>query len=166
LKVRPKLTVAMTPILVGLLLASSVEAGSGSCWDYRRPERRLARKINKARANHSIGAVKLDRHLSKVSRAHTRNMIERGSIFHTAPSVLAKRVTNWTVLAENVGRTTGNARLVFRRMMKSAAHKANILDGTFNHVGVATKRTKGWLWVTITFEATNNPGTTLSMPSC
>ncbi|MGH2694809.1 MAG: CAP domain-containing protein [Actinomycetota bacterium] len=154
----------MAPIVVAGLVAPIAQAGG--CWSYRRPERRLARKINRERAKRSIDGVKLDRQLSKVSRVHTRVMIKRGKVFHTADATLAQRVTNWTVLGENVGSTRGGVRRIFRSMMRSALHRANMLNSTFNYVGVGTKRGKGRLWVTITLEAVDNPGTTLSMPSC
>jgi uncharacterized protein YkwD len=142
------------------------EAQAATCWSYRRNERRLARKINRARARHSLGRVRLDPQLGKVSRVHTRAMIRRGRIFHTSDSTLARRVTNWRILGENVGATTGSPRHVFRAMMRSALHRANILDSAYNYVGLGTRRRKGRLWVTMTFQAVDNPGTTLRMPRC
>jgi len=142
------------------------EAQARTCWSYRRPERRLARKINRVRSKHSLGRVRLDPQLSKVSRVHTRAMIRRERVFHTSDATLARRVTNWRILGENVGSTTGAARHIFRSMMRSSLHRANILESAYNYVGLGTKRRKGRLWVTMTFQAVDNPGTTLRMPRC
>lgn len=153
---------AMSPIVAAALVVPTAQAGS--CWSYHRAERKLAHKINRARAKRSIGRVRLDRHLSKVSRVHTRAMVKRKRVFHTPDATLADRVTNWRILGENVGSTRAGARRLFRSMMRSTLHRANILNSAFNYVGVGTKRAKGRLWVTITLEAVNNPGTTLNMP--
>jgi uncharacterized protein YkwD len=154
----------MSPIVVAALVVPTAHAGG--CWSYHRAERRLAHKINRARAQRSIGRVQLDRQLSKVSRVHTRAMVKRRRVFHTSDRTLADRVTNWRILGENVGSTRAGVRRIFRGMMRSTLHRANILNSAYNYVGVGTKRAKGRLWVTITLEAVNNPGTTLSMPSC
>lgn len=163
---RPSMTKAavMSPIMVAALVVPTAQAGS--CWSHHRAERKLAHKINRARAKRSIGRVQLDRHLSKVSRVHTRAMAKRKRVFHTSDRTLASRVTNWRILGENVGSTRGGVRHVFRAMMRSTLHRANILNSAYNYVGVGTKRAKGRLWVTITLEAVNNPGTTLNMTSC
>lgn len=154
----------MAPIVLTAMVVPVAQAQI--CWDYRRPENRLARKINRARAKRSVDRLRLDPQLSKVSRVHTKEMIRRRKVFHTADSTLAGRVTNWRVLGENVGRTEAGPRSIFRSMMKSAVHRANMLDATYNYVGVGTKRRRGRLWVTITLQAVDNPGTTLRMPRC
>jgi hypothetical protein len=33
-------------------------------------------------------------------------------------------------------------------------------------VGVGAKKAHGWLWVTVVFQASRNPGTRLYMPKC
>jgi uncharacterized protein YkwD len=158
----------LAPVMIPILVATLAvpEAQAQVCWSYHRHERRLARKINRARARHSLGRVRVDPQLSKVSRVHTWDMIGRERVYHTRDATLARRVTNWRILGENVGSTTGGARHIFRAMMRSSLHRANILESAYNHVGVGTKRRKGRLWVTITFESLDNPGTRLRMPSC
>ena len=137
-----------------------------SCWDYRAAELSIARVVNRKRASHDIAKLRLDKHISRVSRLHTQEMIDAGELAHTPLQTLAGRVTNWIELGENIGRTTEGARRVLRAMMRSPVHRANILNPTFTYIGVGTKRTADRLWVTITFEAKDDPGTTLSMPRC
>lgn len=50
--------------------------------------------------------------------------------------------------------------------MESPAHRDNILFDRYRHVGVGVKRSGGLMWVTVVFEASKDPGTRLSMPSC
>jgi uncharacterized protein YkwD len=126
----------------------------------------MARKINGARHRRGLPAIQLDRHLSKVSRAHTYTMAKKRTIFHTSPRTLARRVTRWVSLGENVGRTPRGVRSLQRSFMRSAGHRANILNSAFTYVGVGTVKKNGGLWMTVTFESRRNPGTRLSMPSC
>ena len=126
----------------------------------------MARKMNKARRRHGLPPVQLDRHLSRVSRAHTYGMARRRELFHTPVGTLSRRVTRWVSLGENVGRTPRGVRSLHRSFMRSAGHRANILNSAFTYVGVGSVKKGGQLWMTLTFESRRNPGTRLSMPSC
>lgn len=132
------------------------------CWSYKDSERRLASRINKARANRGLPKLQLDRQLGRVSRKHSWEMARRRKLYHTPSWLLGSRVTRWISLGENVGRTR-TVRRAFRAMMRSSSHRANILDATWVHVGVGTVRKRGYLWSTVTFEAIRDPGTTLDM---
>ncbi|MQB00259.1 MAG: hypothetical protein GEU78_08205 [Actinobacteria bacterium] len=133
-----------------------------SCWTYRKPERRLASKINNARLNRGLNALRLDPQLSRVSRKHSYEMAKRRKLYHTPSSVLGWRVTRWISLGENIGHTR-TVRRAFRLMMRSAPHRANILASDWVHIGVGTVRKGRYIWSTITFEAVRDPGTRLSM---
>ena len=150
---------------VALAAAASSSDAAGSCWSYRTGELRTAARLNRVRAGRDLGALRLDPELSRVARSHTKQMVRERALFHTPPDKLAARVTNWLVLGENVG-AGGNVRRVVRRMMNSDTHAANVLEASFVHVGIGTSRAAGRLWVTVTFEARRNPGTTLWMPRC
>ena len=155
-------TVVLTAMMQG---AVSQAANGTTCWSSTRTERAFADKMNGSRSGNDLGSVELDPELSKVARLHTKEMIGAKGLFHTPMTKLMTRVTNWVALGENVGRgdTVGS---LHRAFMKSPTHRANILDGTFNHVGVGTARAGGKLWVSVVFEARTDPGTTLAMPSC
>jgi uncharacterized protein YkwD len=145
--------------------ASPTSHAAGTCWDYSRTENALVRKINHARYSRGIQKVARDRHLARVSRYHTREMTRSNSLFHTSTSQILWRVTNEVSLGENVG-YAGGVRKIFKLMMASAPHRANILYAPWNYIGIGTARKGRWLWVTMTFEARRNPGTKLSMPKC
>ena len=158
--------------VAGLVMFTAVPAAPASdvtrawsCLDYKRSEKSFVRKMNNARTNRGVNGFRIDRQLSKVARRHTAAMVAGSELFHTPSTTLANRVTSWTVLGENVG--VGNTvDSLHRAFMKSPAHKANVLFGSFRHVGVGTRRDGDRLWVTVVFEAKTDPGTTLKPPVC
>ena len=158
--------------VAGLVMFTAVPAApasdakrSWSCLEYRRSEKRFLRKMNNARTNRGVDGFRIDRQLSKVARRHTGAMVADSKLFHTPSSTLANRITSWTVIGENVG--VGNTvDSLHKAFMKSPAHKANVLFGSFRHVGVGARRDGDRLWVTVVFEAKTDPGTTLKPPVC
>lgn len=135
------------------------------CWDYKRSERGFARKMNKVRRRKGRRGVKLDPELSRVARVHTRDMVRRRTLYHTSNSDLRRRVVGWSTLGENVG--VGNTvRSLHKAFMRSTYHRANILYRRFRHSGVGVRKKHGRMWVTVVFEARNDPGTRLKMPRC
>lgn len=156
--------VVLVAIAASLVVTVPAQAGSGSCYNYHRLDRKFFNKTNRARVNHEKRRLKLDPQLSRVARKHNRAMIAAGSLFHQSGAQLAGRITRWNSLGENIGKGQ-SVRGLQRAFMRSALHRANIL-GSFRYVGVSAKRKNGTLWVTVIFEAANDPGTTLTMPSC
>lgn len=150
----------LTTSLVSILLISLIPIGSASaaCYSPNKPERRFARLINTART--SAGDLRLDPELSKVAKVHTRDMVKTNSLHHSTSSELRNRVTNWSTLGENVGVGAKVASL-HEAFMNSPAHRDNILQGTFRHVGVGVIKKDGRMWVTVIFEARSDPGSTL-----
>lgn len=144
---------------------SPARGADSSCWEYSGAELRAAARLNRIRDSHDLGALSLDPELSRVARSHTKQMVKRRALFHSAPDKLAERVTNWLVLGENVGAGSG-VRGVVKRMMSSDTHAANVLGPSFVHVGIGTRHAGGRIWMTVAFEARRDPGTTLWMPRC
>lgn len=135
------------------------------CWVVKRDEQGFARKMNLARQAVGKRKLSLDPELSKVARKHTREMVDRDLLYHTSSDALRRRVTHWAILGENVG--VGSAvDSLHAAFMASPGHKENILYTSFRHVGVGTKPAGGRLWVTVIFQARDDPGTTLRMPRC
>lgn len=135
------------------------------CWDPRPTERGFTRKLNAARVNAGKGRLSLDPEASKAARRHTTEMVNRRLLHHTPNSTLARRVTRWSTLGENVG-VGGTVASLHAAFMNSPSHRSNILYSSFRHVGVGSLRRGGRLWVTVIFEAATDPGTTLRMPRC
>jgi uncharacterized protein YkwD len=137
---------------------------AGGCYTAHSSELSLIRSMNGARRARGMPRLRSDAQLAKVARKHTREMIDNGQPFHTAPPTLSRRVTRWLSLGENVGRGQ-TAVTLHRAFMGSPTHRANILNPRFRYVGVGTVQHDGRLWVTVNFERRRDPGTTLP-PSC
>jgi uncharacterized protein YkwD len=146
-------------------ILGALATGDNPCWTYKSSEKGFARKINAARGNAGALKLKLDPELSKAARKHTSEMWRADKLHHTPSGKLRHRVTNWTMLGENVG-VGGTVRSLHAAFMASQGHKDNILYPTYRHVGIGVAKRNGRMWVTVIFEAVVNPGTTLPMPSC
>jgi uncharacterized protein YkwD len=135
------------------------------CWDPKPAERGFARSTNELRRQAGRTNLQLDAELSQAARKHTREMTSQNLLHHTSTESLKKRVTFWSLLGENVGvgNTVDSLQNAF---MDSPGHRENILYTTFRHVGIGTRSAYGRLWVTVLFEARDDPGTTLRMPRC
>lgn len=159
------LTGALFSALLPAATAGAQTTGDNKCWKYKDPERSFARKMNGARANQGLGKLSLDPELSKAARVHTNEMIRKDELHHTSSDDLRSRVTNWIVLGENVG-VGGSVRSLHKAFMNSPAHRDNIMNITYRHVGIGVRNANGRMWVTVIFEAVTDPGTTLQMPKC
>jgi len=135
------------------------------CWQPKTRERGFFQKLNAARERGNRNRLRLDPEISKVARKHAREMRDRSLLYHTTEDALRRRVTFWSILGENVGvgATVNSLHVAF---MNSPAHRDNIMHGSFRHAGVGTTKALGRLWVTVIFQASDNPGTTLRMPRC
>ncbi len=99
-----------------------------------------------------------------MSSYHSYNMARYQRLYHTPEDKLRERVTRWEILGENVGRGASVDSL-HQAFMDSRAHRDVVLYKPFNYVGVGVVQKDGNMWVTILFEAYEDPGTTMSMPS-
>lgn len=140
------------------------EAGA-ECFESKPEELAFLNRINLARRAESRGRLQLDPELTKVARRHSREMTAKNLLQHTDTATFRRRVTNWTLLGENVG-VGSTVESLHRAFMASASHRDNILFGSFRHIGIGTRERRGRLWVTVVFEAAKDPGTTLRMPGC
>ncbi len=154
-----------TVAALGLPLPAHAGPQDNQCWRFRDDERAMAEKINKVRTRGRWSFLHLDPELSKVARAHTREMVLANRLYHQSAEVLDERVTNWNLIGENVG-VGGDIERLHQAFMDSEVHRDNILFERFRHVGVGTFRWEDRLWVTVLFATKGNPGTTMNMPDC
>jgi uncharacterized protein YkwD len=157
----------MAPITADadILSALGGSDNDNKCWQYKASERGFARKMNSERVLGGLNKLQLDPELSRAARKHTQEMWKADSLHHTPSDKLRSRVTNWTVIGENVG-VGGTVSSLHDAFMNSPAHKDNILYTTFRHVGIGVAEKNGRMWVTVIFEAIADPGTPLRMPTC
>lgn len=164
---RAVIGITAATLFVGLapVTTAGAQTSQGGCWEVKGAERGFAKRINNVRGVAKRGMLRLDPELSKAARLHTREMVKQNKLHHTPSDKLSRRVTNWTVLGENVG-VGGDVQSLHDAFMASPGHAQNVLYDSFRHVGIGTVKAHGQLWVTVIFEAETNPGTTLRMPDC
>ena len=159
------LVAMMAPVTASSTILKQVSGGDNPCWNYKPSEKGFARKMNGERVLEGLTKLSLDPELSRAARKHTQEMWQRDELYHTPSDKLRSRVTNWTVIGENVG-VGGTVSSLHDAFMNSPAHRDNILYTTFRHVGIGVAKKNGRMWVTVIFEAIADPGTSLSMPTC
>jgi uncharacterized protein YkwD len=166
-KVKRLAAAAIISVVFGAAIPSVAATAQtkNSCWSVKPNERGFANATNAVRSKAGVAKLSLDPQLSKAARMHTREMIKRNLLYHTPNDKLTHRVTNWTVLGENVG-VGGTVDSLQDAFNHSPEHKANIVFPQFKYMGIGSVEHGGRLWVTVIFESSNNPGTPLRMPSC
>ena len=104
-------------------------------------EKKMIALINAERKKKGIPAVLLDTALTLDARAHAKDMLVRGYFSHYTPEGLSPfdRLENnsisYTSAAENLA-FAPEVDLAMSGLMKSDGHRKNILDESFNKVGV------------------------------
>jgi hypothetical protein len=87
--------------------------------------------------------------LQSVARHHAQRMADRGEHYHNPD--LASEVSNWSIVAENVGRGASVEQL-HQAFMGSPTHRANIMSNELTQVGVGVVQTgDGTLYVVQVF---------------
>ena len=158
----------LAALLSGLALAAVVPvapAHAATCYNWTDAERKFARLTNHAREAGGVRRVHLDPELSRVAKKHSFEMADKKLLYHTPTTTLKRRVTRWEILGENVGRGSSIESLQ-DAFLNSPSHLGNIVYSKFRHLGVGVVKSNGSLWVTVVFDAYDNPGTRLTMPNC
>lgn len=113
--------------------------------------------------------------LNNMARQHSQEMAELGYFDHDSPnpqyeSLIDRAnqagITNYTVVAENIGRLTDTygqyseqdmAIALVDGWMNSEGHRENILDAEYTHIGVGVYELNGRFYFTQNFAAFNSP---------
>ena len=124
-------------------------------------EAEFVRLTNGARGGRTLA---VDGELTAIARRWSGKMAADNRLAHN-PN-LSKEVTqDWQKLGENVG-TGDTAQQIHDAFMNSPAHRANILDPDFTHVGIGVVRGgDGRIWVTEVFMKLRSGGTTAPPPT-
>ena len=106
---------------------------------------------NRARATAGVKALNWDPGLTEAALAHCRLMAVKGPIEHQYPGELdlqaraAKAGAHFSLIAENIAIGTTPAEIQ-DEWMHSAGHRANLLNGNENRLGVAVVEARGVLY--------------------
>ena len=144
------LTLALVTIVVlGIVLAPGAEAG------YRA---RVLRMVNDARVNHDLHLVRIDRSLSRKAMHHTRRMIANGAIYDPTNLIRLLRGEPWTTVGASNAGCAGTLWNLHRALMRSAEHRANILNRDVRRIGIGVIKVNArnacgrhWFWETQLF---------------
>ena len=115
-------------------------------------ERSVLCLLNKERKQRGLGKLDRQNELDRASREHSEHMVNRGCFAHECPGEpnLLQRLVNAGYLSglgnllrwgygENIawgGGSLGTPKSIVRAWMNSDGHRANILNGQFEQIGV------------------------------
>lgn len=106
-------------------------------------DHRLLRETNHARSNYGQRRYRMNPVLWHIAHTYAEHLAKTGELIHNP--ALVNKVTaacpSWTAAGENIGEVTGNRpHPLFAAYMHSPPHRANLLDGSYSQVGIASVR--------------------------
>jgi uncharacterized protein YkwD len=144
---------------MALAFPFTAPASAGSCAHAKAPAKAISTRqaksavaclLNKRRHSHGLGSLKLNHDLSKASRDHSKYMERHDCFDHECPGeatldsrlrgvhYLLSGLSSW-LYGENIAYGTGShgsPAAMTKAWMRSAGHRANILNGSFRDFGV------------------------------
>ncbi len=125
--------------------------GSGACgYQDRAAPQPMLHLVNHSRTSHGLHALKLHFAVSSFAWHHSRRMVRRHSVYHSADVLGEVRKYGATYWGENVG-MAGTLTRIEQLFMASPEHRANILKPIYRRIGIGTIRANGRVWVTLDF---------------
>jgi uncharacterized protein YkwD len=116
-------------------------------------ERELLASVNQARRAHGLAPLRWNEALAIAARRHAEVMAERGSAQHGfegepgLPARVKRAGVSFHWLSENVAQGA-SPQFIHVQFMKSASHRANILDRNMDSIGVGVvERHREWFVV-------------------
>lgn len=105
-------------------------------------EQKVVDLTNQERAKQGLPALKLDTELSKVAKAKSQDMNSKGYFSHTSPTygspfdMMKQFGISYRTAGENIAMGQQSPEEVVQAWMNSEGHRANILNGSYTHIGV------------------------------
>ncbi|MEU3660204.1 CAP domain-containing protein [Streptomyces sp. NPDC032940] len=136
--------------------ASVAGSGSGGASG---AEAQVLALVNKERASAGCSPVTANDRLTRAADDYSDVMAASGVMSHTGPdgSTMTTRVEaagyEWSTLGENIARGQADAASVMESWMNSPGHRANILNCSFEELGVGVHFGDGGPWWTQDFGA-------------
>lgn len=153
------LAVFVTALVASLLIAAAgAGAAHAGCKGARLAPAKLSKKraeravlclINKQRKKRGLDKLKKDRKQRRAARRHSRRMVNKRCFSHRCKGEpdLTRRIKRagylpcncyWGV-GENLAygeRRLGSPKKIVKAWMRSPGHRANVLEGRFEHIGI------------------------------
>ncbi|MDX3237825.1 CAP domain-containing protein [Streptomyces sp. ME03-5709C] len=117
----------------------------------------IVRLVNEERASAGCRPVTLENRLTEAAQDYTDVMARSGVLSHTGPdgSTMAGRVEaagyRWSTLGENIAVGQRTAAAVMDAWMHSEGHRANILNCSFEQIGIGVNTRSNGPWWTQDF---------------
>ncbi|TXS57485.1 CAP domain-containing protein [Streptomyces sp. t39] len=143
----------------GATSGSGAGSGGGSDPASNGAEAQVLALVNKERAAAGCGPVTSNPRLTQAADDYSDVMAASGVMSHTGPdgSTMTSRVEAagyaWSTLGENIARGQADAEAVMDAWMNSPGHRANILNCSFDELGVGVHMGDGGPWWTQNFGA-------------
>ena len=127
----------------------------GAVWAQSAPaaeQRALFDAVNHERRAQGLPPLRWNDALADAAQKHAQEMARQNSVSHTLPGEpsLAGRANKagarFSWISENIVQST-SASGAHEQFMKSPNHRANILDGDMDSVGIGIARSRGQLFV-------------------
>ena len=105
-------------------------------------EKEAANLVNQARAGEGLPPLRLDERLSNIARYKSQDMMNRQYFSHDSPvygspfEMMTSFGVNYRRAGENIAKGQQTATRVVNAWLKSPSHRDNILDPTFNKIGM------------------------------
>ncbi len=134
-------------VVVGVFALLTAEAQSGAS----AIEQQLFAGVNRARKAQGLPGLKWNEALATAARRHARLMAQHGSAEHgfagepSLPARVTQAGARFVSVAENVIQGTG-ADEIQEEFLKSANHRANMLDAEMDSIGVGVVERGGQLF--------------------
>lgn len=105
-------------------------------------ENEVVRLVNEIREERGLSALKQDWELSRVARFKSQDMKDNNYFSHTSPvygspfNMMKNFGISYKSAAENIARGQKTPGAVVNAWMNSSGHRANILNSSYNKIGV------------------------------
>jgi uncharacterized YkwD family protein/spore coat assembly protein SafA len=121
-------------------------------------ENEVVRLVNAERAKHGLQPLSINWELARVARYKSQDMANKGYFSHTSPTygspfrMMEDFGIRFSAAGENIAYGQRTPQEVMRDWMNSPGHRSNILNGTYNQIGVGLgKNSRGVLYWTQMF---------------
>ncbi|MGE5455805.1 MAG: CAP domain-containing protein [Ignavibacteriales bacterium] len=114
--------------------------------DIRALETEVIRLVNAERAKAGLSALTENSELTRIARIKSEDFVKNNYFSHNSPTygtpfeMLRSFGVNFTAAAENIASGQRTASEVMNSWMNSSGHRANILNSTYNQIGVGVAR--------------------------
>ena len=114
--------------------------------EFRNFESEVVRLVNAERSRAGLRPLTENWEISRVARIKSQDFIDRNYFAHNSPTygtpfqMLRAFGIPFTAAGENIARGQRSPEEVMRSWMNSPGHRANILDSSFNQIGVGVAR--------------------------